>query len=180
MVTDQERDKTLERIWQQYKSNKETDQYTPTQGRGYTCCADCYYTQRFLRKEHEQRPGGHPEYVRDCCSQSQEQSHGRWHTQHGEDRPQGLYECHVTPERAPHGHPLGRGHPKRVLQEFHDAFHSTREEQSDTVPDSGNETEEEKWDDIIAFDTETSRYTTVADQDHCIVRDHHRTNKHRC
>ena len=99
--------------------------------------------------------------------------------QHGEDRPQGLYDHHVTPERAPYGHPLGGGHPERVPQEFHDAFHSIREEQSDMALDFGSETEEEERDDIIAYDTETSRYTMVADRDRHIAHDHHRTNKHR-
>ena len=47
------------------------------------------------------------------------------------------------------------------------------------VPDSGSETEEEEWDDIVTYDTETSRYTMVADRDCCIACDHHRTNKHR-
>ena len=51
----------------------------------------------------------------------------------------------MTPERVPHGHPLDGGHPERVTQEFRNAYHSTREEQSDTVPDSGSETEEEEW-----------------------------------
>ena len=37
----------------------------------------------------------------------------------------------------------------------------------------------EEWDDIIAYDTETSRYTMVADREHRIACDHHRTNKHR-
>ena len=76
------------------------------------------------------------------------------------------------PKRAPCRHPLGGGHPERVPQEFHDAFHSPREKQSDMAPDSGSETEEEEWDDIVAYDTETSRYTTVADQDHHIAHDH--------
>ena len=35
----------------------------------------------------------------------------------------------------------------------------------------------EEWDDIIVYDTKTSRYTTVADQECCIARDHHRMNK---
>ena len=55
-----------------------------------------------------------------------------------------------------------------------------REDQSDTTSDSGSETEVAEWDHIITYDTETSRYTMVADREHCIVRDHHRTNKHRC
>ena len=72
------------------------------------------------------------------------------------------------------------GHPERVPKAFHDAYHSAREEQLDTVPDSGSETEEEEWDDIVTYDIDTSRYTTVADQDHYIARDHCRMNKHRC
>ena len=92
----------------------------------------------------------------------------------------GFVNHNVTPERAPHGHPLGGGHPERVQQEFCNAFHSVREEQSDMASDSGSETQEEEWDDIIAYDTKTSRYTMVADQDHRIACDHCRTNKHRC
>ena len=96
------------------------------------------------------------------------------------DRPQGLYACNETPESAPRGHPLGGGHPERVPQEFHKTFHSMREDQSDTASDSESETEVEEWDDIVAYDTETSRYTTVTDWECHIARDHHRTNKRRC
>ena len=115
--------------------------------------------------------------MRDCHSQSREQGHDGWHAQPG--RPQGLYACNETPERAPRGHLLGGGHPKRELQKFHDAFVSGREDQSDTASDSDSDTEVEEWNDIIAYNTETSRYTTVADRDHRIVCDHHRTNKRR-
>ena len=79
------------------------------------------------------------------------------------------------PEKAGRGHPLGGGHPERVSQEFRDAFHSALEDQSDTASDSDSETED--WDDIVAYDTETSRYTMVADRECRRVRDHHRTNK---
>ena len=83
--------------------------------------------------------------------------------------------------RKPHnGHPLGGGHPERVLQEFCNAFHSVREDQSDIVPDFESETEEEEWDDIVTYETETSRCTMVAERDCCIVCNHHRTNKQRC
>ena len=96
------------------------------------------------------------------------------HAQPSRDRPQGLYACNETPERAPCGHLLGEGHPKRVPQEFCDAFHSAREDQSDTASDSESETEVEEWDDII---TEISRYTTVADRECHIACNHHKTNK---
>ena len=66
-------------------------------------------------------------------------------------------------EKARWGQPLGEGHPERVPQEFCDSFHSAQEDQSDTASDSDSETED--WDDIVAYDTETSRYTTVADQE---------------
>ena len=95
------------------------------------------------------------------------------------DRPQGLYARHEKPERAPQGHPLGGGHPKRVPQEFHEAFHSAREDQSDMALGSESETEGEEWDDIVAYDTETSRYTMVANREHRIARNHRRMNKHR-
>ena len=45
---------------------------------------------------------------------------------------------------------------------------------------SESKTEVEEWDDIVVYDTETSRYTMVADREHRIARDHRRTNKHRC
>ena len=80
------------------------------------------------------------------------------------DRLQGLYAHHETPEKAGQGHPLGGGHPERVPQELHDSFHSAREDQSDMASDSDSETED--WDDIVAYDTATSRYTTVANQEH--------------
>ena len=41
-------------------------------------------------------------------------------------------------------------------------------------------TKVEEWDDIVAYNTETSRYTTVANQECRIACDHCRTNKHRC
>ena len=118
--------------------------------------------------------------ARDRRSQSREQGHEGWHAQPSRDRPQGLYACHETPERAPQRHPLGGGHPERVLQEFCDAFHLAREDQSDTASGSKSETEVEEWDDIVTYDTETSRYTTVADRECHRAHDHCRTNKHWC
>ena len=50
MVRDQEHDKTLERIWQQYQESEENDQFAPNRGRGYVYHADHYFTQRLLKK----------------------------------------------------------------------------------------------------------------------------------
>ena len=133
MVRNQEHDKTLECIQQQYQENEEDGQFAPNCGRGYVCRADRYFAQKFLKKQPEHRPGGHLADGRDHYSQSREQGHEGWHAQPGRDRPQGLYACNETLERAPWGYPLDGGHPERVPQEFCDAFHSAREDQSDTV-----------------------------------------------
>ena len=175
MVRDQERDKTLKHIWQQYQESEEGELQTPSCGRGYVCHADRYFAQRFLKKQPERRPGECLAGVRDHRSQSTEPSHGGWPTQPGSDGPQGLYAHREMLEKAGQGHPLGGGHLERVSQEFRDAFHSAQEDQSDTASDSDSETED--WDDIIAYDTETSRNTEVADQEHRRVHDHRRTNK---
>ena len=45
MVRDQEHDKTLEHIWQQYQENEEDGQFTPNCGRGYMHHADHYFAQ---------------------------------------------------------------------------------------------------------------------------------------
>ena len=175
MVRDQEHDKTLEHIWQQYQESEEGGPQTPSHGRGYVRRADHYFAQRFLKKQPERRPAECPAGARDHRSQSREPSHRGWPAQPSSDRPQGLYAHHEMPEKAGRGHPLGGGHPERVSQEFRDAFHSAQENQSDTASDSNSETED--WDDIVAYDTETSRYTTVVDQECRQARDCRRTNK---
>ena len=163
MVRDQEHNKTLERIWQQYLESEEGGLQTPSCGRGYVCRADRYFAQRFLKKQPERRPGECPAGARDHHSQSREPSHRGSPVQPSSNRPQGLYAQHETLEKARQGHPLGGGHPERVSQEFCNTFHSAQEDQSDTASDSDSETED--WDDIIAYDTETSRYTTLADRE---------------
>ena len=154
MVRDQEHDKTLKHIWQQYQESEEDGQSTPNHGRGYVHHADHYFAQRLLKKQPEQRPGGCPADARDCCSQSREQGHEGWHVQPSRDRPQGLYAHHETPERALPGHPLGGGHPKRVPQWFCNTFHSAQKDQSDMASGSESKTEVEEWDDIVTYNTE--------------------------
>ena len=101
MVRDQEHGNTLEHIWHQYQENGEDSQSTPNCRRGYVHHTDCYFAQRFLKKQPEQRLGECLADARDCCSQSREQGHEGWHVQPSRDRPQGLYARHETPERAP-------------------------------------------------------------------------------
>ena len=124
MVRDQEHDKTLKRIWQQYQESEEGGPQTPSHRRGYMHCAGCYFVQRFLKKQPERSTGECPAGARDHHSQSREPSHRGWPTQPSSDRQQGLYAHRETPEKAGWGHPLGGGHPERVSQEFCDAFHS--------------------------------------------------------
>ena len=50
MVRDQECNKTLERIWQQYQESEEGGPQTPSHGRGYVRRADRYFAQKFLKK----------------------------------------------------------------------------------------------------------------------------------
>ena len=124
MVRDQEHDKTLERIWQQYQESEEGGPQTPSHGRGYVHCADRYFAQRFLKKQPERRPGECLAGARDHHSQSREPSHRGWPTQPSSNRPQGLYAHCEMLEKAGWGYPLGGGHPERVPQEFCDSFHS--------------------------------------------------------
>ena len=118
MVRDQERDKTLQHIRQQYQESEEGGPQTPNHGRGYVCRADRYFAQRFLKKQPERRPGECLVGARDHCSQSREPSHSGWPTQPSSNRPQGLYAHCEMPEKARWGHPLGGG-PQR---EYHRNF----------------------------------------------------------
>ena len=105
MVRDQERNKTLKHIWQQYQESEEGGLQTPSCGRGYVCCADHYFAQRFLKKQPERRPGECLAGVRDHHSQSREPSQGGWPSQSGSNRPQGLYAHRETLEKAGRGIP---------------------------------------------------------------------------
>ena len=99
MVRDQERDKTLERIWQQYQESEEGGPQIPSCGTGYVCHTDHYFAQRFLKKQPERRLGECLAGVRDHCSQSREPSHRGWPTQPSSNRPQGLYAHREMPEK---------------------------------------------------------------------------------
>ena len=91
------------------------------------------------------------------------------------DSPTNLYAGAESTEYR-RGHPLGQGRPEEVPQAFWDAFHSAQEEQSDSVPEYVLEDSGEESDDIVAYDTEMSRYTTVTDRDRREKRDRCRAN----
>ena len=81
--------------------------------------------------------------------------------------------------RPPRGHPLGGGHPETVPQDFKEQFHSAREDasESDDVYDSSGD-EEEDPDDIIEYNTEHSRFSTVSDRERHQKCARHRANYH--
>ena len=72
------------------------------------------------------------------------------------------------------GYPLGRGRPEDMPQSARDAFHSTQEDQWDSLPESLPDDSDEESDDIVAYDTTTSRYTTRTERDQRERRDNRR------
>ena len=71
------------------------------------------------------------------------------------------------------GYPLGRGRPEDIPRSVRDAFHSTQEDQWDSPPESLPDDSDEESDDIVAYDTTTSRYTTRTERDRRERRDNH-------
>ena len=82
------------------------------------------------------------------------------------------------------GYPLGRGRPGDIPQSVRDTFHSAQEDQWDSLPESLPNDSNEESDDIVAYDTATSRYTTRTERDRRERRDnrlaHRRCCRERC
>ena len=82
------------------------------------------------------------------------------------------------------GYPLGRGRLEDIPQSVRDAFHSAQEDQWDSPPESLPDDSDEESDDIVAYDTTTSRYTTRTKRDRRERRDnclaHRRHHRERC
>ena len=90
----------------------------------------------------------------------------------GSDRQRGGAGC---------GYPLGRGRPEDVPQSVRDTFHSAQEDQDqwDSPPESLLDDSDEESDDIVAYDTTTSQYTTRTERDRRERRDN-RLAQRRC
>ena len=73
-------------------------------------------------------------------------------------------------------HPLGRGRLEDPPQSARDAFHSAQEDQWDSPPESLVDDSDEESDDVVSYDTTTSRYTTRSQRD----RRERRDNRRRC
>ena len=132
--------------------------------RGYVWRSDQYFASKYLLQEKRERDC-HEEQDRACRGYHETWMHTaniRWFD--ARDSPTNLY-AGAESTKCHRGHPLGRGRPEEVLQAFQDAFHSAQEEQSDSVPEYVLEDSSEESDDIVAYDTETSYYTTVTDRD---------------
>ena len=78
------------------------------------------------------------------------------------------------------GYPLGRGRPEDVPQSVRDTFHSAQEDQWDSPPESLLDDSDEESDDIVAYDTTTSRYTTRTERDRRERRDNCLVYRRRC
>ena len=141
-----------------------TSLWDSERSRGYIWRSDQYFASQYLSQEKRER---------DCREEGEHSCRGyleTWtdaaetHWFNARNPPIGLY-AGVEDTECWRGHPLRQGRPEEVPQVFRDAFHSAREEQSDSAPeyvleDSGNES-----DDIVVYDTETSHYTTIANRE---------------
>ena len=125
---------------------------------------DRYFASQYLSQEkrerdrHEEEDLAHRGYHETWT----DAANTRWFDTR--DSPTNLYAGAESTEHC-REHPLGRGRPEEVPQVFQDAFHSAQEEQSDSVPAYVLEDSGEESDDIVAYDTETSCYMTVANRD---------------
>ena len=72
---------------------------------------------------------------------------------------------------AGHGYPLGQGRPEDIPQSVRDAFHSAQEDQWDSLPESLANDSDEESDDIVAYDTTMSQYTTRTERERKERRD---------
>ena len=72
---------------------------------------------------------------------------------------------------------MGRGRLEDPPQSARDAFHSAQEDQWDSPPESLVDDSDEESDDVVAYDTTTSRYTTRSERDRRERRDNRRRRR---
>ena len=132
--------------------------------RGYVWRSDQYFTSQYLSQEKRERDC-HEEEDRACRGYNETWTDAAdTHWFDTRDSPTNLYAGAESTEHC-RGHPLGQGRPEEVLQAFQDAFHSAREEHSDSAPEYVLENSGDESNNIMVYDTETSRYMTVADRE---------------
>ena len=129
-------------------------------GRGMTWRADRYAAEKILR---EQRDVGRRGQSRDDW-RHRERSQAAYDEDDTDAVCWNLFSGPPKTMREPRGCPLGRGRPQDIPQDFKDQFHSACEDMSDSTDDSYDSSDEEP-DDIIGYDTEHLRYSTVSDRE---------------
>ena len=132
--------------------------------RGYVWRSDWYYASQYLSQEKRERD----------CHEEEDRAHRGYnetwtdaadtHWFNARDSPTNLYAGAESTEHH-REHPLGWGRPEEVPQAFRDAFHSAREEQSDSAPEYVLEDSGDESNDIVAYDTEMSHYMTVTNRE---------------
>ena len=134
--------------------------------------SDRYSADQYLRRE--RREGrAHAAWPEESDPQDTTTA---W-VQHYAEAPEARIGVGTGPDRwragAGHGYPLGRGRLEDIPQSVRDAFHSAQEDQWDSLPESLPDDSDEESDDIVAYDTTTSRYTTRTERDRRERRDNH-------
>ena len=130
-----------------------TSLWDSERSRGYVRQSDRYFASQYLSQEKRER---------DRCEE-EEHSHRGYHETWTDAADTCWFDTRDSPislYAGAEGTECWRGHPL-----VGDAFHSARKEQSDSAPEYVLEDSGDESDDIVAYDTETSHYMTVADRE---------------
>ena len=141
-----------------------------SRGRGMVRRADKYSADQYLRRE--RREGRAHATWPEETDQQDATTAWAWHNAEVPEMRIGTG-TGLDRQRAGVGrrHPLGQGRPEDIPQSVRDAFHSTQEDPWDSLPESLHNDSDEESDDIVSYDTTTSRYTTRNERDRRERRD---------
>ena len=147
-------------------------------------CSDRYLADQYLRRERRKGRAyaAWPE-------QSALQDSATVWVQHHTEAPEAWIGTGTGPDcrraGAGCGHPMSGDRLEDIPQSVRDPFHSAQEDQGDSSPESLPDDSDEESDDIVVYDTATSRYTTRTERDRRERRDnrlaqrrHHRERRH--
>ena len=152
-------------------------------GRGMVRRSDRYLADQYLRRE--RREGrAHATWPEESALQD---SATAW-VQHHTEVPEARIGMGTRPDcrrvGAGRGYPIGRDRLEDIPQSVRDPFHYAQEDQWDSPLESLPDDSDEESDDIVAYDTTTSQYTTRTERDRRERRDnclaHRRHHRERC
>ena len=150
---------------------QQTSPWDSDRGRGMVRRSDRYQAHQYLRRQSREDE----KLAWRCAEGSPDQA--AWQFQHAQE-PETCSGLGSGRGRRGRGHPLGRGRPDEVPQEFRNLFHpnlsefqSAQEEQSDSPPEYTLDDSEDESDEIVGYDLTNGRHTTKADQDRREQRD---------